>query len=161
MVKALAVAAVLWPITLGGAVVARAHDAVPAFAATIYLAGSRICHQRPERSFYSDGVKWPVCGRCSGLYIGGAIGALAAMSAWRRRAARRDQLVWLAAAAVPTALTVVLEWSGLAGVGNSARALAGIPLGAMIAVVIVQIAGGRDFSPAGSKDPATRQRQVN
>lgn len=157
MVKALALAAVAWPFVLGGAVVARAHDAAPAFVTGVYAATSRICHQRPERSFHSAGVKWPVCGRCSGLYLGGAAGALVWLVLRRRPASRL--LGWLAVAAAPTALTIVLEWTGLAGVGNAARALAGLPLGAMIALVIVQTAagtdGGRDFSPAGSKDPAS------
>ena len=72
MVKALAIAAVAWPLVLGGALVARAHDAAPAFVTAIYVAASRVCHQTPERSFHTGGVKWPVCGRCSGLYLGGA-----------------------------------------------------------------------------------------
>jgi uncharacterized membrane protein len=143
VVRALVLAALAWPLVLGGAVVARAHDAAPVFASAVYVAGSRICHQRPERSFHSDGVKWPVCGRCSGLYIGGAIGALAAWVALRRRVARPRLLVWLGVAAVPTALTLILEWTGLAAVNNSARALSGIVLGAMIAVVIVHTANDR------------------
>jgi uncharacterized membrane protein len=146
MVKALVLAAVAWPFVLGGAVVARAHDVAPAFVTAVYVATSRICHQKPERSFHSAGVKWPVCGRCTGLYLGGAAGALAWLVMRRRPASRL--LTWLAVAAVPTALTVVLEWTGLAGIGNAARALAGMPLGAMIALVIVSTAGGRDFSPA-------------
>jgi hypothetical protein len=52
-------------------------------------------------------------------------------------------LVWLGVAAVPTALTLILEWTGLAAVNNSARALSGIVLGAMIAVVIVHTANDR------------------
>ncbi len=144
MVKALALAAVAWPLVLGGAVVARAHDAAPAFVTAVYIATSRICHQKPERSFHSDGVKWPVCGRCSGLYIGGAAGALAWLALRSRRPSSR-LVMWLGIAAVPTALTVVLEWSGMTGVGNLSRALAGLPLGAMIAVVIVQTAAGDQF----------------
>ena len=150
MVKALALAAVVWPIVLGGAVVARAHDTAPAFVTTVYVATSRICHQKPERSFHSAGVKWPVCGRCSGLYLGGAAGALAWLVMRRRRAAS-PLLAWLAVAAVPTALTVVLEWTGLAGVGNAARALAGIPLGAMIALVVVNTAADKSYSPRSSR----------
>jgi uncharacterized membrane protein len=145
MVKALVLAALAWPVVLGSAVVARAHEAAPVFASAVYFAGSRICHQRPDRSFHSEGVKWPVCGRCSGLYVGGAIGALAAWVAVRRQRAMPRQLVWLGVAAVPTVLTVVLEWTGLAGVGNMARALSGILLGAMIAVVVIQTAADRKF----------------
>ena len=35
---------------------------------------SRICHQRPERSFAIAGIQMPVCARCSGLYVSGALG---------------------------------------------------------------------------------------
>lgn len=31
--------------------------------------GSRICHQRNDRSFYFNGKKFPVCARCSGIYL--------------------------------------------------------------------------------------------
>jgi len=150
MVKALALAAVAWPFVLAGGVVARAQDAAPAFVTAVYLATSRICHQQPERSFHSEGVKWPVCGRCSGLYLGGAAGALAWLVMRRRRPSPR-LIAWLAVAGAPTALTFVLEWTALAGVGNGARALAGIPLGAMIAVVIVHTAADKSLSPRSSR----------
>src|SRR4249919_1949081 len=42
--------------------------------AIIYAAGGLICHQRPERSFFLDGHQFPVCARCTGLYLSGAIG---------------------------------------------------------------------------------------
>ena len=46
------------------------------FAAAMYVAGSLICHQRPERSFHLDGAQLPVCARCSGLYAGVSLGVL-------------------------------------------------------------------------------------
>ncbi len=30
----------------------------------------RICHQRPERSFFVNGSQLPICARCIGLYLG-------------------------------------------------------------------------------------------
>jgi hypothetical protein len=75
------------------------------------------------------------------LYLGGAAGAVAWLVMRRRRSSRL--LAWLAVAAVPTALTMVLEWTGVGGVGNVTRALAGVPLGVMIAWVLVQTAAGR------------------
>src|SRR5687768_14239891 len=45
-------------------------------AALMYAGGSVICHQRPERSFHLAGAQLPVCARCMGLYVGGAVGAL-------------------------------------------------------------------------------------
>ena len=44
--------------------------------AVIFAVGAVICHQRPERSFFLDGHQLPVCARCTGLYLSGAIGLL-------------------------------------------------------------------------------------
>jgi uncharacterized membrane protein len=87
-------------------------------------------------------VKWPVCGRCSGLYLAAPIGALVAGVAIRRRTTAPRQMAWLALAAVPTAITLAVEWLNLAPVSNLARALAALPLGAMIAFVLVRTAAG-------------------
>ena len=46
-------------------------------------AAGRVCHQRPERSFHVAGVQLPVCARCTGLYVSGAAGALAALARLR------------------------------------------------------------------------------
>jgi uncharacterized membrane protein len=141
MVKALVIATVAWPLLLGGALEARVHQTAPVFVTAIYVAASRVCHQKPERSFHTAGVRWPVCGRCSGLYLGGALGAIAAAT-WFRRRVRQRLLVWLAVAAVPTAVLFVIEKAGLVAVGNDARFLAAIPLGVFVALVIVRTAGG-------------------
>lgn len=29
-----------------------------------------ICHQKPERSFFWKGKQFPVCARCTGIYLG-------------------------------------------------------------------------------------------
>ena len=100
----------------------------------------RICHQQPARSFQTAGVQWPVCGRCSGLYLGAPIGAIAIGLARRRP---RRPVAWLAIAAIPTAITLALEWLHLADVTNGARALTALPLGAAIAAVLVVTAAGR------------------
>jgi len=44
----------------------------------IFAVGSLICHQRPDRSFFVDGHQLPVCARCTGLYLSGAIVAAVA-----------------------------------------------------------------------------------
>lgn len=30
---------------------------------------SHICHQNPERSFFISGYQFPLCARCSGIYL--------------------------------------------------------------------------------------------
>jgi uncharacterized membrane protein len=139
---ALVLASIVWPLTLGAAVVVRVRGAEPIWTDVIYVAASRVCHQRPARSFHTAGVQWPVCGRCAGLYLSAPIGALAAWLA-RRRAPRMRAPFWIAIAAVPTVLTLGLEWLELARVTNIDRALAALPLGAAIAFVIVAIADAR------------------
>jgi uncharacterized membrane protein len=146
----LVLAAVLWPLTLGAAVATRVRGAEPIWTDVIYVAASRVCHQRPERSFHTAGVQWPVCGRCAGLYLSAPIGALAAWLA-RRRAPRMRAPFWLAIAALPTALTLGLEWLDLAHVTNVDRALAALPLGAAIAFIVVAVAERELARPGAHK----------
>jgi uncharacterized membrane protein len=122
-----------------------------ATAATfIYQGGGLICHQRSERSFHIGGVQQPVCARCAGLYFSGAAGAVAAWIGWRRRprAPRRTRLV-LIAASVPTAVTVALEFAGIAHPSNSMRALAALPLGAAAGWVFVRLLRTEGDAPRG------------
>lgn len=104
----------------------------------VYLAGSHVCHQRPDRSFHAGDAQWAVCARCAGLYLAAPVGAIAALL--RRR---RVSLAWVAVAALPTAATWVLEAAGLAPIGNLARFLAALPLGAAIALLLTGTAAGK------------------
>ena len=51
---------------------------VYAFALAVYAVGGLICHQLPERSFHLWSAQMPVCARCTGIYIGGALAAIIA-----------------------------------------------------------------------------------
>src|SRR5689334_678725 len=42
----------------------------------IFAIGGLICHQRPERSFFLAGHQFPVCARCTGLYLSAALGLM-------------------------------------------------------------------------------------
>ena len=138
MTKTLVVASLLWPLLLGAAVWANVRGDDARWTALVYLAGSRVCHQRPDRSFHTAGVRWPVCGRCSGLYLAAPVGALVAAAAVKRRARAPNAMRLLVLAAVPTVATIALEWPGLAPISNLVRAIAALPLGAAIAFVLVQ-----------------------
>jgi uncharacterized membrane protein len=101
----------------------------------VYAFGALICHQRPDRSFYLGAAQLPVCARCVGLYAGGAAAALVSMLATgciRMRGAR----IMLLGAALPTALTWLLEASGLASPSNVTRFMAALPLGAAVALTV-------------------------
>ena len=102
------------------------------------LAGSLVCHQRPERSFHRDGAQFPVCARCLGLYAGGWLGVLAwaVLAGLGREASRRAQRLSrharlvLVALAVPTLVSLAAARLGSWDASNTARALLAVPLGA-------------------------------
>ena len=120
----------------------------------MYVVGSFLCHQLPERSFHLWGVQLPVCARCLGIYVGGATSAVVAVVAaardrWRTEPGR-DARVALAAAALPTIATLAYEWISGDTPANGIRAMAGVPLGAIVAWLVVRQAHG----PIGSREPA-------
>jgi hypothetical protein len=139
MARALVAAACLWPLVLASGWWCRAAGC-PEWGLLVYAATSSVCHQRPDRSFQTAGFQWPVCGRCSGLYLAAPVGAVASLVAGRRwRGSARGSLM---VAALPTVGTVGLEWAGLP-LGSVVRAVAALPLGAVAAAVIVRAAAGR------------------
>jgi uncharacterized membrane protein len=92
----------------------------------------------------------PVCARCTGLYASATAGAafafaqarfgrsraLGAPNSLRASTVRTILLV----AAIPTAVTLIVEWPGLVNPGSAARFLAALPLGAAAAWVVATAA---------------------
>jgi uncharacterized membrane protein len=138
----LAVVVSLWPAVLAAGWFDTAHRPSGWMAATTYFAASRVCHQRPERSFSTLGHKWPVCGRCAGLYLAAPLGAWAAFA--RRRKQTDHSMAMLALAAVPTAATMLLEFASPASITTAARATAALPLGAALAFLVVSASASRE-----------------
>jgi len=136
----------------------------------VYAIGSLICHQLPERSYHLWSAQMPVCARCAGIYFGAACGALAATSARaidsRKRGAATDSRavrpearslddrsgqkarpgplqnarVLLGIAAAPTAVTLLYEWSTGHMPSHAMRAAAGVPIGLLVAWLVVAAA---------------------
>jgi uncharacterized membrane protein len=126
---ALTAVAVLWTLALVAAPLAAASGHGTWGAAVAYQIGALVCHQRPERSFHVLAVQMPVCARCFGLYIAGAAGlSLTALGVARRGSVAANRAV-LAAAALPIAVTVALEWAGAIQTSNGLRFATGLPLG--------------------------------
>lgn len=123
----------------------------------VYLIGSKVCHQRPERSFHLAGAQLPVCARCFGIYLGAALGAV--MTAVRRfvgsptafsgriggsrptrsRSARLAPRALLAIVGLPTVASIAFEWTGVWDPQNIGRAAAGLMLGAGVAAVVLTL----------------------
>jgi uncharacterized membrane protein len=116
----------------------------------IFAVGSVICHQRPDRSFFLDGQQLPVCARCTGLYLSGAIGLLAWLI-WRRWKLAPGSASGLAVdpraakiafvlAAMPTALSLAAGALGVWDGSNVTRAVLAIPLGASAGAIVAAVA---------------------
>jgi uncharacterized membrane protein len=146
--RAFLMAAVAWTVALPTATwsAGRVHE--PAWAAalvvTIYAVGAAVCHQLPARSFHLGAAQMPVCARCTGIYLGAALAAVAAAfdgatgaPDGRTRAPLTPRML-LALAALPTAATLAFEWSSGVTPSNLTRALAGLPLGGAVAWVIAR-----------------------
>jgi hypothetical protein len=126
------------------------------FRGAVYAAGAVVCHQRPERSFAWGAHRWPVCARCTGIYEGSAIAALL-MVGFTRRSTKPDAPVvgaatqrreptvdgrraraLIAAALVPTMITLGAEWATGHVPSNLVRALAGLPIGAAVSWLVLR-----------------------
>lgn len=136
---------VVWALLLPLApfVAARPHE-VPlggVFLYAVYIVGSGICHQLPERSFHLWGHQMPVCARCAGIYFGAAVAAVAASTTTTvRPAAVVPATQWrivLACAALPAAISLLYEWTTGLMPSHWTRAATGLPLGAVLAWMVL------------------------
>ena len=115
------------------------------FVAIIFAAGSLICHQRPERSFFLDGHQFPVCARCTGLYLSAAAGilgwvALKTVSRWRPRFIDpRLAIRVIVIAAIPTVVSFATGVIGLWDGSNMTRAILAVPLGAGAGAIVAAV----------------------
>ena len=141
----LPIAGVLWLIVLTTAPLALHQNATAIPAVAVYRASSIVCHQRAERSFRIANVQMPVCGRCFGLYVSGALGLLGAWALARGRAApaARSVRIVLLAAAAPLFVSVGLELIGVIRGSNVSRFASALPLGAAAGWLLQQVAAAR------------------
>jgi uncharacterized membrane protein len=111
-----------------------------AFALSVYAIGHVVCHQLPARSFHVWMTSLPVCARCTGIYAGAAataiVLALMPRTSVEARSVRVDPKRVLLLALVPTALTLMFEWTTGVMPQHWVRAAAGVPLGAAVAWAI-------------------------
>jgi len=103
------------------------------FALSVYAIGHVVCHQLPARSFHLWMTSLPVCARCTGIYLGAAVSAIALL---RVRVPESNPRAVLLVAMLPTAATLVFEWTTGVMPTHWLRALAGVPLGMAVAWAI-------------------------
>ena len=106
-------------------------------AQAIYQAFSRVCHQIPERAFHVAGHPLAVCARCTGLYIGLAVGILLFPLIGSLRSTETPARHWLLIAAAPLAFDFLLGFLSIWPNTHLSRFVTGALLGAVAALFIV------------------------
>lgn len=149
---ALWMAALVWAPSPRGEALGISRSQASIASALVYVAGSFICHQRPERSFHRAGAQLPVCARCFGFYAGGLLGVLAwagiAGSGTKALARARRVLhsgrlrLGLILLGLPTLATVIMTALGWWDAPNIPRALSALPLGGAIGALVAAFVAG-------------------
>ena len=148
------IAACLVLLSLAWVLAVLASPVLPApVSAVIYLVGSRICHQLPDRSFHLFGGQLAVCARCAGIYAGAAVGAGVGRWVWPQAAVGLGARGILVAGAMPTAVTWVSEWAGAWASSNVDRAAAALPLGIAVGLVVMQTVATLHYDGCAPRRP--------
>jgi uncharacterized membrane protein len=139
--RALIGGAIAWAAALPAAtfvaVQAQPGAVASLFAVSVYFVGSAVCHQLDARSFHVWAHQMPVCARCTGIYVGAAIAALA-VSVRRGRSTRALNPRWLVGLAfLPAATSLIYEWGTGVAPSNVTRAATGVVVGAMVAWLVI------------------------
>jgi uncharacterized membrane protein len=109
----------------------------PSVAASIYRAFSFVCHQIPERSFHLAGHQFGVCSRCTGLYAGFAVAALAYPLIRSLKTTATPARRWLLLAAVPLVIDFGLGYFSIWQNNHLSRFTTGALLGSVAVFYIM------------------------
>ena len=113
---------------------ASGHTAV---ASAIYSGFSFVCHQIPERSFNLAGHKFGVCSRCTGLYSGLALAALAYPRVRSLKQTDTPRLFWLFLATLPLAIDFSLGYFNIWHNNHLSRFVTGALLSSVAVFFII------------------------
>lgn len=106
-------------------------------SALLYLFFSFTCHQLPQRSFHLFGHKLAVCARCTAIYFGGLLAALA-YPIVRRLGDTGLPSKWIVILSIiPIGLDGVSQALGLRESTNTLRALTGFMFGFVLPFYLI------------------------
>ncbi|MFK7991098.1 MAG: DUF2085 domain-containing protein [Sandaracinaceae bacterium] len=103
-----------------------------------------MCHQIEARSFVWRGETMPVCHRCTGIYVGIPLGALAALALAPDPTRLRNWVLLL----VPMVLQVVIAWAWDASDLWYLRVLTGAMAGGGAGLLLARLLGSATPPPA-------------
>ena len=109
----------------------------PQVASFIYRTFSFLCHQLPDRSFHLAGHQFAVCSRCTGLYVGFALTALAYPLIRPIRTTTTPALIWLILATVPLLVDFSLGYFNIWANTHASRFITGALLSSVAVFYII------------------------
>ena len=112
-----------------------------------FTVGSSVCHQIPSHSYELSGIQFPLCARCSGLYLGSFIGLAYYFTQGRKKALPKQGygllllilfLVW-AGDGVNSFLTDFLNKTVLYETTNTTRLITGFGMGLVMSTALMTL----------------------
>jgi uncharacterized membrane protein len=112
-----------------------------------FSVGSSVCHQIPSHSFANSGIQFPLCARCSGLYLGSFIGLVYYFTLGKRKAIPKRGflillsflfLIW-AADGVHSFLADLLNKSYIYETTNMTRLATGFGMGLVMSTALLTL----------------------
>ena len=112
-----------------------------------FTVGSSVCHQIPSHSYELSGIQFPLCARCSGLYLGSFIGLAYYLTQGRKKALPKKGfsllllvffLVW-AGDGVNSFITDFLNKTILYETTNTTRLITGFGMGLVMSTALMTL----------------------
>ena len=112
-----------------------------------FVVGSSVCHQIPSHSYETSGIQFPLCARCSGLYLGSFIGLAYYLTQGKKKAipARGFTLLLLffflvwAGDGVNSFITDFLNKTILYETTNTTRLITGFGMGLVMSTALTTL----------------------
>ena len=130
--------AVLWSGLIVAAPVLM-HNGATAWGEALYTFFHPICHQIDGRSIHIAGGPLAVCSRCSAIYAGFLVGALAYPLFRPVRKPHAPSRTMLVVALIPMFVDVVLGLTGLHDVTIGTRLVTGAVFGLLVPFVVLPV----------------------
>lgn len=107
----------------------------------VYEIGDKLCHQKSDRSYFINGNQLPFCARCTGIWIGMAIGT--AITIFRRIELDGKFAVFIVVSLFPLAIDGTGQllgfWESINIIRMITGILAGTACGIAIGVIVYEI----------------------
>ena len=112
-----------------------------------FTIGSSVCHQIPSHSFKAFGIQFPLCARCSGLYLGSFIGLVYYFTQGKKSAIPKKGFVFLliffflawAGDGVNSFITAFLNKTVIYETTNMTRLVTGFGMGLVMSTALMTL----------------------